>query len=241
MSIKQNKTTKFTGRYFSQLTAGSGIASIALNPLTLDSRLVAVSDAFQEYRFLDIRVRLCPFSNSNTIPYVPPMYFLAHTPVVPTNVPSTWVDLANFSVVDFGSGLYGSKLPSLRVGRKKLFENAPKWFRRGTAYDDLLEVQGYVYVASPTSVFSVLNVIVEITYVVELGAPAETGTTRIAHLPADVVARLAKVRETAPPPSSDSEDEKEFAQIDIGPLIKRDQMVFTDAPRRVKGLSRKPP
>lgn len=216
------------------------MASVALNPLTLDTRLVSVSDAFQEYRFLDIRVRLCPVFNLGTAPLLPPSFLLAYTPVVPTNAPATWVDLLNFSVLDMGNGMYGSKLPSLHVGRKKLFENAPRWFRRGTAYDDLLEVQGYLYCSLPLSAFATINTILEVSYVVELGAPAETGTTKLAHLPSDVAARLAAVRNAAPPPSDDSEDEKEFTQLDLAPLIRRDGMVLTDARRRVKPPARPP-
>jgi len=215
----------YTGRYLLTDVTGSAFSStIALSPLLLDARLVTVSDAYQEFRFTKVHVRI-----TTGLTTVAETRALAFSPVVPTTQPtgsSAFQDMMNFTSFSCGCGLFGSPLPHLKLTRKQLCANGPKWFRRGTAFDDLLEVQGYVYAANQFSAYESFRMNVFIEYTVQLQAPANTGTTmRPAHAPQSVVDALARVRAEHPEEKWQDDVGEEEEPVDLTPLFRRDGMV----------------
>jgi len=149
-----------------------------LNPLYLDQRLLEQSDEFQEYRFTSVRFSaFAPNRTDSTMPILQ----VAYTPVVLGATP-TYAQMSSLAVFGVGAGLPGSPYPSIRPSRNELQANAPRWFRRGTAFDDLLETQGVFYVGSDIS-FSGKTVYVHMEYTVELKARAEAALTALVTQP----------------------------------------------------------
>lgn len=167
--LDTGQTVMFRGRYlFSPQTIGQ-ITFVPLNPLFMDNRLLQASDEFQEYRFKRVKVHM--FNGAFTA------LALAYTPVAASATP-TYSELAGFSVYKTGNGQFGSGNPTIELTPAELSSNAPKWFRRGTAYDDLLETQGFIYLGSGNQNFSVnLYTWCLIEYEVELKAQAEASVT----------------------------------------------------------------
>lgn len=144
--IDEGQTVLFRGRYLFKPTGAVTVLQVPLNPLSLDSRLASASDLFQEFRFRRVKAHL--FNGAFTA------LALAYTPVVPSAFP-TYAELANLSEYRTGNGQYGSANPTLELGKAELCANAPKWFRRGTPYDDLLETQGILHLGSGDNTFTV--------------------------------------------------------------------------------------
>jgi hypothetical protein len=156
------------------ITGAYTVNTFYLNPLNLDQRLIEQSDEFQEYRFTS--VRLTAFSPIRTDTAMPVIQ-VAYTPVVLGTTP-TYAQMTSLAVFGVGSGSPGSPYPSIRPARSELQANPPRWFRRGTAFDDLLESQGIFYVGSDVS-FATRTVYVHFQYTVELKARAEAALTAL--------------------------------------------------------------
>jgi len=218
---KLNKMVTYTGRHIINDISATFTNNVGLNPLVLDPRLVTVSDAFQEFRFTRVNVHVL-YGGAAPQPWA-----LAYTPVIPTAaVGSTgFTDLAGMAAFSAGSGIFGSPFPHLKLGKKILAQNAPKWFRRGTAYDDLLEVQGYIYYSNLLSGIDQVRIVLVIDYTIQLQAPSTTSLTmRAAHAPQSMVDALARVRSTLPDELKDDDDQSE-EPVDLTPLFRRDGMV----------------
>lgn len=169
----QDRIIKQHGHFVYTVSTAATVSPFFVNPLYMDQRLIEQSDEFQEYRFTSLKARA--FSEYTTTLH--PVVSLAYTPVVLGTFP-TVAQLPSLAVFALGAGSAGFPFPSIRVPRSELQSNAPKWFRRGTAYDDLLETQGTLYVGT-TSSFATLSVVVHIEYTVELKARAEAGLTAL--------------------------------------------------------------
>lgn len=157
----------YRGRYTVHgYSAAVNKLALALTPVSFDPRLIAISDNFQLFRFKKLQVRGW-FEYSASYPLTSSFY-LAYTPVTPSVAPIEYEldEMPNFAV---GNGTFGNQWPRLSLTTKELNESAPKWFRRGTAYDDLLETQGILYFSAPDSVlFSVRTISFVIEYEIEL-------------------------------------------------------------------------
>jgi len=182
MGTNENKPVKYFGRYYAASVAAASTYGIQLNPLQLDARLVTVSDAFLEYRFTKVIARAwlgVNTGNTATVATLPSVanLGLAYTPNVLTTSPASLADLCNLQNVSVGNGTIGSAYPRLRLGPPALQAPGPvKWYRRGTAYDDTLEVQGFLWMAGSNSWNAVpLSWLIE--YEIEFRTPADTGLT----------------------------------------------------------------
>lgn len=214
------RTSRFSGRYNSGTINGAvNVVSQAINPLLLDSRLLAASDQFQEFRFVRLRATVLPLYNATA-------WFtqtaIAYTPVIGSNSPTTFQHMADFPVFAQGNGMNGTPNPHVNIPKKQLFTNAVKWFRRGTAYDDLIEIQGYIHIFQEVN-YSVAPVQLLIEYDIEFAAPMDpTLTASVADQ--GVVKRLAQLRmeSKAPPPGP-----AVAAGLDpaLDPLFRRDGMI----------------
>jgi len=149
------------------------VDTLYLNPLSLDQRLIEQSDEFQEFRFTSLRVRAFSYTGQTDSPWLQ----LAYTPVVLGATP-TYAQMSSLAVFSVGNGTVGAPYPSIRPSRAELQANAPRWFRRGTAFDDLLESQGVLYLGANQN-FSVRQVRVHIHYTIELKARAEAALTSL--------------------------------------------------------------
>jgi len=164
-----NAVVRYHGRYYGTTSAVFPIQTFQLNPLALDARLVTVSDAFQEFRFTGVRVRLVSIPTG--------VAAVAYTPAIISPGPGAIANLENLEDVAYGNGQYGSPLPSLHLARRQLLSAAPvKWYRRGTAYDDTLESQGSIYVGSGSNLDQ-YPITFLIDYDIEFRAMADTALT----------------------------------------------------------------
>ncbi len=162
--------TKVRGKYYYQDTAAVTTGSISLSPLSLDARCVSLSDAFMLYRFTKISVKI--WQNNTT----PQPLVLGYTPSIPSVAPNTIQQVLDMSQSCIGIGVIGNPAPHLFLSRKILQTNAPKWFRRGTAFDDLLELQGQIFYSTPTS-FDTKYLYVMLDWEMELASPLATADT----------------------------------------------------------------
>jgi len=168
----QSSVVKLVGRNFRSLTAAVSSDALNLNPLLLDARLTSLSDGYQEFRFVRVRVQLM---SQSTQPY----FGLAYTPALLTAGPGSIADLENIEDAAFGNGTFGAPMPRLNLGRQQLTGASPvKWYRRGTAYDDTLESQGTLYTASNVN-FSTTSAVQVVEYEIELRGSANTGLTAV--------------------------------------------------------------
>lgn len=190
-----DRTTTISGHHLYQVTAAATVASLSLSPLSLDQRLIEQSDEFQEFRFTSVKIRV--FNEFSTA--LRPTTAVAYTPVVLGATP-TYAQLPSLACFAVGNGFPGSPFPSFRVSKRELFTNAPRWFRRGTPYDDLLETQGTFYYGNNGS-FATYPINVHISYTIELKARAEAALTslRATALPA-VEQELASALNMVPNP-----------------------------------------
>ncbi len=133
--MKRN-VVKLRGRYFELQSGAFNTFALNLNPLNLDARCLALTDNFQEFRFTKVSYKATSQGALQTV-------HIGFTPSIPTATPNTAQEIADMPYYKLGNGQFGSPLPKLTLGRKILMGDFPtQWFRRGTGYDDLVEVQG---------------------------------------------------------------------------------------------------
>ncbi len=170
----QSSTIKLTGRYLRAATAAATLDAFYLSPLLLDARLVSLSDGYQEYRFNKVYLRSWAQTAGNEQAIT---LGLAYSPGLLTTAPATLTELQNLEDVGYGNGMVGAPFPSLNLGRQQLMGPANvKWFRRGTTFDDTVEIQGLVSLVSSTA-YNTRPAYVLVEYEVELRASADTALT----------------------------------------------------------------
>lgn len=102
---------------------------------------------------------------------------LGYTPALPTAAPLLLSDVMQLQNATIGNGTFGCPYPKLKLSRDALTGASPvKWYRRGTAYDDTLEVQGSVYLSS-NDLFSARPLSVLVEYEVEFRTPSDPANT----------------------------------------------------------------
>jgi hypothetical protein len=169
---------RFAGRYVFSDSGSYAFNDMPLNPLNMDNRLLAVSDSFDLFRFVKVQVRFLQSNNYITTAGATSnglISSLAYNPDV-SNTPGSLQEMVNQPLLAVGNGLNGDPQPRLRLSRKLLGLNAPKWFRRGTSYDQLLQTQGQIFYGQSQNLStSAVSLLVE--YVVELGCPNDPALT----------------------------------------------------------------
>ena len=181
---------KFSGRFYFTQSGAITQNAFNLNPLVFDDRCLQVSDQFQLYRFTSVTVR--HWGTNTLYPLA-----LGYSPTLASTPPSTVQHIMDAEVASIGNGQVGSPWPTIKLNKQMLIKNSsPKWWRRGTAYDDLLELQGQVYYASPGASYSAQPGYFLVRYTIEFAAPADASTTVSRFMPdAEMSRRLAQVRE----------------------------------------------
>lgn len=168
------KIDVFTGVLSTVNFSATTSVTLQLNPLALDARLLAHSDLYMNYRFTAVTVQV--FRRDNNLPGTYPICLGFNTGVA-TVAPASQNEVMDCSVSSIGIGQYGSPWPKLLLNKKKLFQAAPKWFRRGTPYDDLLEVQGQIFMLSLNGTFEASQLYYTVRYVVEFCNPLDAADT----------------------------------------------------------------
>jgi len=91
-------------------------------------------------------------------------------------------------------------LPTISVEKGELQASIPKWFRRGTTNDDLLEQQGVVYITTVDgTLFSNCRLITEVEYEVQLRGRVPTPLTALRTGPVQVESKESSLRNTSAP------------------------------------------
>jgi hypothetical protein len=226
--------TRFQGRHFVTLNGASTQVVQLLTPLNLDARLLAASDLFMNYRFTNVVVHAI-FASTNQL------VGIGFNTGIATTAPAGYQELMDMSCASMGSGLFGSPCPKLKIGPKILLgTTGPKWFRRGTPYDDTLEVQGQLVVLQNGN-FSVNYCYLVIMYTIEFCNPLDAADTVPKSIRPDpgLSERLRQLR-LADVKKAQAVEEKyrehqasEPAAIDpvfekLGPVLVRDGMVLVD-------------
>lgn len=168
--VLQDPTVKVRGRFRFVIGSAVYVAEQLVTPLAMDQRLIELSDTFQEFRFTKLRISLFNSSIGSEVA-------VAYEPTILTTAPAL-AELHTLACYKRGNGQYGSGNPLLVVNRAELGASAPKWFRRGSPFDDLLETQGKIYYGVyGAGTFAVLNGSVLIEYEVELRSAAQASLT----------------------------------------------------------------
>ncbi len=136
------------------------ITSVNLNP-AIDARLASIADAFQWFRFVELKVMLPPAAT----PTADSDASVGYIPRVPNSAPTTHSELMSLPASAHKSR--GQSVPAqMRVPRSILLGDAPiKWFQsiQGTE-DTQWEIQGQYILAINTNTSSAG---VQQTYIVE--------------------------------------------------------------------------
>jgi hypothetical protein len=239
-------TAKFRGKYLYTESSAAAIGVLSLTPLNLDARCVSITDAFMLYRFTKLRFHIVPTGGAGY-----GIFALGYTPAIPTTGPGNGQQVLDCAVSSFGNGSVGFPLPHLNLTRKTLMTNAPKWFRRGTGYDDLLELQGQIYYWAQNN-FNVANVLILIEWEIEVASPLATADTMRGPARDPALAnRLQQLRQ-----ESKEKDLADIKRIDdyasrpqddpildrIKDLLLRDDMVVVGSPNATTNMvtGRKP-
>ena len=181
MGTDESMTTRYVGRYY--VTSTSNALStffVQFSPLVMDARVLQVSDAWQEFRFVKAKAKawlgnLTPASASVTPGGA--NLALGYTPALPTVQPVLLSDVMQLQNAAIGNGTFGCGYPQIRMSRNDMIGASPvKWYRRGTAYDDTLEVQGSVFISS-SDLFSARPLSVLVEYEIEFRTPSDPGNT----------------------------------------------------------------
>ena len=169
MGSSENQVVRMSGRYLVNDVSATNVGLINFNPLQMDARLVTISDAWLEYRFVRAQVR-CWVSNTSNIA-------LCSDPNILSVTPSTLDQFTTFQQFATGNGTFGSPFPKIKLSGAAIRGAAPvKWFRRGTAVDDSLETQAQIYYLGFTN-FSTTPIYVLVEYEIEFRVPAATALT----------------------------------------------------------------
>jgi hypothetical protein len=225
------------GRYVATLSGAVTVNAVNLSPLLLDARLLALSDQYQYYRFTAVRFHLFPNSGSDAVPAA-----IGYVPGLLSAAPASQQDMADLPLFQMGNGDYGLPWPRIVVSKNLLMKSstAPAWYRRGTGYDDLLEVQGTMYSYLFGSTFATFNCFFIVEYTIQLADPAAAADTlAIKPVPEPgMAANMAAVRRSI----VEREEEKlqtlkerlAAAEMphatDFGPMEMRDGMVVVNQP-----------
>lgn len=220
-----------SGRYVITPATAIDATSLAMNPLYFDNRLVSVSDSYQYFRFTKLKaVTMNAVVENDGDDHC--MAF-AYCYGVPGVIPSTYQTLANCPFFAAGSGKPGSPWPKLSVLGKLLTDGDPvRWFRRGTAYDDNLEVQG-LFIICAGHTFDYVKPVIVVEYEVILIDPLDPSDTsqqgatipvrqlRVGELMRkreEATQVLAKVKDTLTELADES-------KVDLAPLLRASGMV----------------
>jgi hypothetical protein len=232
MSLNPKVAVTVRGKYYYGNATASAVDVLSLSPLNLDARCIALSDQYMLFRFTKLHAR-CVQPGGSDHPI-----FMGFTPALPTTNPSSPQETLDCAVSAWGSnpGRFGNPAPQLKLNKKILTTNGPKWFRRGTAFDDLLEVQGRVFTTS-TVPFNTNIIYLVFEWEMELAAPLSAADT-VSGTPARderFITKLAQLRE-----ERKERDERELVLIDrpraepdpvldkIKDLLLRDNMTRVD-------------
>jgi len=142
----------------------------------MDAWLVNESDGFQEFRFTRVSYRAqlrtlvaATFSSNDIV--------VCYLPTIPSAAPSA-AEAFSCPLAKSGCGEIGSPWPTLEVSKGELMSGQPKWYRRGTGYDDLAELQGAFYATSIWgTLFSNCSLSIYVEYEVELRGHVPTTLT----------------------------------------------------------------
>jgi len=166
------------GKYHYGNTNTTTVDTLSLSPLNLDARCIALSDNYMLFRFTKFHVKFIQApAGATAAPNLP--IAIGYSPALPTTAPTSIQEVLDCAVSSGGpsQGIYGFEIPHLRLGRKILTTNAPKWFRRGTAFDDLLEIQGRIFTCSPLLQFNVQPIYFFVEWEMELASPLSAADT----------------------------------------------------------------
>jgi len=172
--IARDRGVRVRGTLTFSNVAASAIGTFVLTPLNLDARLVTLSDEFQEFRFHMVSMKVWRTATSITSA----SFWVAYSPALLTAAPANTAIAGTLSRFKVGDGSYGCAVPKVVVTGGELFVNAPRWFRRGTAFDDNLETQGAFYYGNAADTnFSANPAFVSVDYDIELRGQADGSLT----------------------------------------------------------------
>jgi len=181
---------KFSGRYLWITTSAVNNTALSITPLNLDPRCIALTDNYQYYRFTKFKVSSWGSRSTTTAPI-----FLGFIPGITGVALSGGQQVLDCPVARWGTGQFGSPFPYFNVPKNVLRPVSSPWLRRGTANDDLLEVQGQLYLNCPTVTFDSNNVYVDVTWEVEVCAPVAASVSSSEFFDEQLAQRLRDLRE----------------------------------------------
>lgn len=195
MGKNESSTVRMAGRFLFYTGSAVTVSFVQLSPLVMDARILAESDGFMEFRFNKVKAKAWLGNIFAASPSVTPggaNLAIGFSPNLLTTAPVGTIEAMTLQNADIGNGTYGAPYPRIHLNQKDLLAAAPvKWFRRGTAYDDTLEVQGVLYFAS-TDLFSARPLSVLVEYEIEMRAPADPALTAKASAEPPTPEQMAK-------------------------------------------------
>lgn len=237
--IPRDKSIVVRGTFVTLFGGASPVFTQNLTPLSLDSRLLAESDLYSEFRFLKASAKAWQANAPGDVNHQGGLW-CAYTPAILSATPTTALaaQLPRFKI---GNGQFGNPIPKCVVSGGEMFVNAPRWFRRGTPNDDLLELQGAFFIGTVTSVpFTDMNAWIQIDYVIEMRAQCDATLTAPSQTLATAIDSLARMCNAAVNPHGEKKDETDWETAGSEcPVVDQTELV-----RRLSQLvlpSRRPP
>lgn len=237
--MSKPKVTKVTGKYFVQNSSSATTTfALQLSPLFFDARAIAISDSYMNFRFTKANVSIVQ-STTAAEPCA-----IGYSPSLPTVNPASLQEVLDMqtSMLYVVSASQMGPPHVMRLSRKQLTQNAVKWFRRGTAFDDNVEIQGLLLIQTTTA-FNIKALSLLVEYELELCAPFDpAATASTVRMDPSIAQRLRLLRD-----DRKEKDLKDIARIDsyvpapepipkwAQELLARDNMVVvTSEPGRPK-------
>jgi len=170
-AVRRGKTKdhieRFDGNVFIGITTpASGVMNFDVFPTNFGARCTAMSDVFQQYRFVHMRVQ--PINWTTPVTAFQEAQFLAYTP--DANVTATLQsEVAEISPVIAWNANLTTMVPSLELSKAELGSNIKWWNTRLSAgADDQFEYQGLFLFARGTAAAGFL--MARVDYTVEFRA-----------------------------------------------------------------------
>jgi hypothetical protein len=176
------KPVKQTFSFATRFVSVSGLSTVSLNPVVSGASsffgpcLVNFANLYQEFRFLEIRVKMYPFAelpasggNSHTA------VAIGHNPMVAATAPSSLAKVMELS--ESAAQASACTLPvEFKLGRKQLLAGAQvKWFHCDTTPDPDTATQGEIHYYTSGTNSSGMVMFWVITATLECRAPVPFG------------------------------------------------------------------
>lgn len=215
--MRRSYRQRFT--YSTYVSVTTTVGNFALTPTTFDSRLSAISDQYQYFRFTKMFVTAHPYQSVLSGTFIENAMAWAFQPGGINTTPSTFADLTTMEHVLIQTAQ--ATVPrSLAMSRELRHDAARSWWkcRPGSSTEEEVFLQGRIWFAADAAT-SGSEALVQFTYEVEFCGPLAAGLTLARVVPSGHVVERKEGRNIESKASSEV-DGSGTGQLSMLPLVR---------------------